>query len=92
MTIDSCRIKILEELLETESTYVTQLEILNNDIVVPTIENELLPEDEIRNVFINVQDILAFNQVFLTDIRGRVTASIKSPETELSDIFLSRVR
>ena len=54
-------------------------------------EKELLPEEECWNVFANLQDILAFNEVLLTELTERVQKSMESPETELSDLFLSRV-
>ena len=35
MTIDSCRIKILEELKDTEKTYVSQLGLVYNVNITP---------------------------------------------------------
>lgn len=90
LTVDSCRVKILEELLETEQTYVRQLRTLVGEIVREVKTNELLPPEETWNLFSNIEEILEFNEQLLTELEARVHQSISQVETPFSDIFLSR--
>lgn len=70
LTEDTCRIKIIEELMETERTYIRMMREV--DTIVQTInEKEYLPAEETAGVFSNISDLLHDHEILLADLESR---------------------
>ncbi|KAJ2762544.1 hypothetical protein IWQ56_005019, partial [Coemansia nantahalensis] len=82
---NSQRMKILSELLVTEVTYVDTLKNVVGVFLNPMREARILAEYELREIFSNVEVILAFhNDHFLPAIAH----AISQPEMAIGDVFL----
>ncbi|KAI9506130.1 hypothetical protein BX070DRAFT_219377 [Coemansia spiralis] len=82
---NSQRMKILSELLVTEVTYVDTLKNVVGVYLNPMREAKVLSESELREIFSNIEVILAFhNDHFLP----AVTYAISKPEMAIGDVFL----
>ncbi|KAJ2779293.1 hypothetical protein H4R18_004101 [Coemansia javaensis] len=82
---NSQRMKILSELLVTEVTYVDTLKNVVGVFLNPMRETKILSESELREIFSNIEVILAFhNDHFLPS----VTHSISQPEMAIGSVFL----
>ncbi|KAG8707206.1 hypothetical protein FRC08_000639 [Ceratobasidium sp. 394] len=69
------RKKVLQELLDTEQTYVDGLDMVYNHFLAPLIESlasphPLLTPADLSVVFPGFIDILSFNRSFLSDLRA----------------------
>ncbi|KAG9080983.1 hypothetical protein FRC06_005958, partial [Ceratobasidium sp. 370] len=69
------RIKVLQELLDTEQTYVDGLDMVYNHFLAPLIESlasphPLLTPADLSVVFPGFIDILSFNRSFLSDLHA----------------------
>ncbi|KAJ1892960.1 hypothetical protein LPJ81_005453, partial [Coemansia sp. IMI 209127] len=81
----SQRMKILSELLVTEVTYVDTLKNVVGVYLNPMREAKALSESELREIFSNIEVILAFhNDHFLPAI----TYAISNPEMAIGSVFL----
>ncbi|KAJ2598088.1 hypothetical protein H4R99_004249 [Coemansia sp. RSA 1722] len=81
----SQRLKILSELLVTEVTYVDTLKNVVGVYLNPMREAKILAESELREIFSNIEVILAFhNDHFLPSI----TYAISQPDTAIGSAFL----
>ncbi|KAJ1818676.1 hypothetical protein LPJ56_003796, partial [Coemansia sp. RSA 2599] len=81
----SQRLKILSELLVTEVTYVDTLKNVVGVYLNPMREAKILSESELREIFSNIEVILAFhNDHFLPSI----TYAISQPDTAIGKAFL----
>ncbi|KAJ2856805.1 hypothetical protein J3B02_001394 [Coemansia erecta] len=79
------RLKILSELLVTEVTYVDTLKNVVGVYLNPMREAKILSESELREIFSNIEVILAFhNDHFLPSI----TYAISQPDTAIGKAFL----
>ncbi|KAJ2117761.1 hypothetical protein GGF48_004683 [Coemansia sp. RSA 921] len=82
---NSQRMKILSELLVTEVTYVDTLKNVVGVYLNPMREAKVLSETELREIFSNIEVILAFhNDHFLP----AVTYAISRPEMAVGSVFL----
>ncbi|KAJ1730947.1 hypothetical protein LPJ61_002769 [Coemansia biformis] len=80
------RMKILSELLVTEVTYVDTLKNVVGVFLNPMREAKVLSESELREIFSNIEVILAFhNDHFLPAI----THAISQPTMAVGSVFLS---
>ncbi|KAJ1941669.1 hypothetical protein EC988_006699, partial [Linderina pennispora] len=85
---DSQRMKILSELLVTEVTYVDTLKNVVGIFLNPMREAKILSETELREIFSNIEVILAFhNDHFLPGI----TYAISQQDMRIGDIFLHHI-
>ncbi|KAJ2000819.1 hypothetical protein GGI04_003997 [Coemansia thaxteri] len=81
----SQRLKILSELLVTEVTYVDTLKNVVGIYLNPMREAKILSETELREIFANIEVILAFhNDHFLPAI----TYAISQPDAAIGNVFL----
>ncbi|KAJ1665887.1 hypothetical protein EV178_002733 [Coemansia sp. RSA 1646] len=81
----SQRMKILSELLVTEVTYVDTLKNVVGVYLNPMREAKVLSESELREIFSNIEVILAFhNDHFLPAI----TYGISNPDMAIGNVFL----
>ncbi|KAJ2490793.1 hypothetical protein IWW37_002896 [Coemansia sp. RSA 2050] len=81
----SQRLKILSELLVTEVTYVDTLKNVVGVYLNPMREAKILSETELRDIFANIEVILAFhNDHFLPAI----TFAISQPDMAIGNVFL----
>ncbi|KAJ2377779.1 hypothetical protein IW150_001185 [Coemansia sp. RSA 2607] len=81
----SQRLKILSELLVTEVTYVDTLKNVVGIYLNPMREAKILSESELREIFSNIEVILAFhNDHFLPSI----TYAISQPDAAIGNVFL----
>ncbi|KAJ2461079.1 hypothetical protein GGF42_000428 [Coemansia sp. RSA 2424] len=81
----SQRLKILSELLVTEVTYVDTLKNVVGVYLNPMREAKILSETELREIFSNIEVILAFhNDHFLP----AVTFAISQPDMAIGNVFL----
>ncbi|KAJ2813292.1 hypothetical protein FBU31_007464, partial [Coemansia sp. 'formosensis'] len=81
----SQRLKILSELLVTEVTYVDTLKNVVGVYLNPMREAKILSESELREIFANIEVILAFhNDHFLPAI----TFAISQPDMAIGNVFL----
>ncbi|KAJ2909502.1 hypothetical protein GGI21_001818 [Coemansia aciculifera] len=81
----SQRLKILSELLVTEVTYVDTLKNVVGVYLNPMREAKILSETELREIFANIEVILAFhNDHFLPAI----TFAISQPDMAIGNVFL----
>ncbi|KAJ2776953.1 hypothetical protein GGI15_004671 [Coemansia interrupta] len=81
----SQRLKILSELLVTEVTYVDTLKNVVGIYLNPMREAKILSESELREIFSNIEVILAFhNDHFLPS----VTYAISQPDAAIGNVFL----
>ncbi|KAJ2719353.1 hypothetical protein GGI07_005265 [Coemansia sp. Benny D115] len=81
----SQRLKILSELLVTEVTYVDTLKNVVGVYLNPMREAKILSESELREIFSNIEVILAFhNDHFLP----AVTYAISQPDMAIGSVFL----
>ncbi|KAJ6227061.1 ankyrin repeat [Anaeramoeba flamelloides] len=60
------------ELYETEKNYVNLLENLKEKIMKPIIEEQLLERSIRRTIFCNIEEIMAVNRIFLTNLGNRL--------------------
>ncbi|KAJ2553119.1 hypothetical protein EV175_003054 [Coemansia sp. RSA 1933] len=82
---NSQRMKILSELLVTEVTYVDTLKNVVGVYLNPMRESKVLSESELREIFSNIEVILAFhNDHFLPAI----TYAISNPDMAIGSVFL----
>lgn len=66
------------------------MQAVKDKILNEVRENNILPSDEIWNVFGNLEEILEFNTKLFGEIQERVAISFNNPATVFSDIFLKR--
>ncbi|KAL6071820.1 Spore wall protein 2 [Balamuthia mandrillaris] len=80
---------VAEELLATEKTYVNSLETVVKQVIVPLKKTSLnvLTQDEIDQVFLNTEQILAHHQRFLSLLERRIENW--NDDSKLGDIFLN---
>ncbi|KAJ6233251.1 ankyrin repeat-containing [Anaeramoeba flamelloides] len=60
------------ELYETEKNYVNLLENLKEKIMKPIIEEKLIEKSTRRTIFCNIEEIMAVNKNFLTNLGNRL--------------------
>ncbi|KAJ3252276.1 hypothetical protein HK103_001646, partial [Boothiomyces macroporosus] len=85
------RERVVQEILETEKTYVEQLQIMYDLYYVPMVESKNFPSHLINLLFGNIENILKFHQRYLLiDLRTILPCLTKlsqSPGQTLGDFF-----
>eukprot|EP01095_Lingulamoeba_sp_RSL-Kostka_P001601 TRINITY_DN1230_c0_g1_i1.p1 TRINITY_DN1230_c0_g1~~TRINITY_DN1230_c0_g1_i1.p1 ORF type:complete len:464 (+),score=121.21 TRINITY_DN1230_c0_g1_i1:772-2163(+) len=76
------RLNVLDELLNTEKTYLEDLEILVNKFKAPLIENKLVTEGQAVKIFSNVGVILNFHQELYEELRKKISDPTLANEIE----------
>lgn len=61
---------VLQELVESEAQYVSDIEILIKQVLNPVEEKQLLAEDQLQQVFRNIRQLAVLNGKFLTEMQG----------------------
>ena len=84
------RYETLKEIVNTESTYVKGLEILRNNYIGPIKDSGLLSVNDIKQIFLNIDEIYEFNSKFLNEIQQKV--SNFDGTLVLSDVFIKNVK
>eukprot|EP01103_Thecamoeba_quadrilineata_P016777 TRINITY_DN5713_c0_g1_i1.p1 TRINITY_DN5713_c0_g1~~TRINITY_DN5713_c0_g1_i1.p1 ORF type:complete len:545 (+),score=83.61 TRINITY_DN5713_c0_g1_i1:36-1670(+) len=87
--MQSKRNKIVQEVLTSERTYVTNLRILSTVFLEPLMQTELVKEDKLKALFKAITVIMGYSKALLTDLAERVTKW--TVNTKLGDIFLKMV-
>eukprot|EP00633_Aureoumbra_lagunensis_P013027 CAMPEP_0197361804 /NCGR_PEP_ID=MMETSP0893-20130614/63587_1 /TAXON_ID=44058 ORGANISM="Aureoumbra lagunensis, Strain CCMP1510" /NCGR_SAMPLE_ID=MMETSP0893 /ASSEMBLY_ACC=CAM_ASM_000539 /LENGTH=694 /DNA_ID=CAMNT_0042883417 /DNA_START=95 /DNA_END=2179 /DNA_ORIENTATION=+ len=64
------RMKIFEEILETETNYVRDLGVICHSFLIPIEKRELLKRDEIDKVFGNVSELRRIHEELLAKLRA----------------------
>jgi hypothetical protein len=90
VTNNERRSRILEEINETEETYVSMLSKVHQWLVKPLQKaradnEEILTEEEEKEIFSNLSDILSLHQNFVKELSTR----LKNPLPVISDLFSS---
>lgn len=85
------RMRIIQELLQTEETYVKKLGILINEIKIPLSnlsksKKPMIQFSEIQSIFSVIEIIYNINAMLLNDLSAR--SNDWSPEQQIGDIFL----
>eukprot|EP00003_Mantamonas_plastica_P017024 TRINITY_DN2844_c0_g1_i10.p1 TRINITY_DN2844_c0_g1~~TRINITY_DN2844_c0_g1_i10.p1 ORF type:complete len:1160 (+),score=379.73 TRINITY_DN2844_c0_g1_i10:139-3480(+) len=78
------RLMVLNELVETEKTFVNSLTILIQEFLIPVREMELLTPGEVSKVFSVVETIAGLNKKLLTDMEE----AMKSATPDIGSVFL----
>ncbi|KAJ1962296.1 hypothetical protein IWQ62_003575, partial [Dispira parvispora] len=88
------RDRIIQEILETERTYVSGLRLVHQIFYTPLLEateengSTILPSKKVGEIFANFTDILNVNQEFLQQLEARLAPSTWCPTTGcVGDIF-----
>ena len=79
----------MQELLQTEATYVVILDVVVNLFLEPIQERGLMDDVQLKTVFSNIQMIRQLNTTLLSDLQQRV--STWSVHQKIGDIFLQIV-
>src|SRR4051812_33709994 len=89
------RTRVVREILSSEHIYVSNLRVLIEVFLQPlrrAVESGkgIIPPEDIKSIFSNLEDIYAYNANFLEKLDARV--SNWSVESLIGDIFLDMVR
>jgi len=77
MSVAEYRSKIVQEILDTEHSYLTSLNVMIKRYLIPLRENPKLSKEPIADIFGNVEDILATNEVLYKALLDKVAAQGK---------------
>jgi len=80
------RMRVVRELLETERTHVSSLDIAINNYFIPLTATSILPQTTIKAIFSNLEVIRNWNQTFLAFLE----AEVECGET-LGSVFLQMI-
>merc|ERR1712137_539416 len=89
------RQRIINELLDTEQTYVHLLQILNDEFYKPLMKaidegNPIISLVDIKTIFQNLKNILDINTKLLSEMTQRTqTSSFDYDNSEFTDIFIN---
>lgn len=82
------RDKALAELINTERTYVRDLEIIINTYMVPIMERALLQSKDVEVIFSNIESVHSANKFLLGCLEGRLSIKSEDVPNSLGTIFL----
>uniref|UniRef100_A0A6B2L014 DH domain-containing protein n=1 Tax=Arcella intermedia TaxID=1963864 RepID=A0A6B2L014_9EUKA len=92
MKVSFKRVKILEELLETETSYVYSLNSIYVFFIKPLRNSEhetpIIPKDTRQTIFSKASKILSFHKLLLSDFQVRIKHC--TVDTKISDLFFEK--
>ena len=72
------RRRIVDEILSTEATFVSSLQLLVEVYIEPLRKNQLISQNDITSIFSNLEMIYGFNKVLLEELEQAKKMGIKS--------------
>lgn len=86
------RFRIIQELRDTERTYVTSLHMVSVIFISPlrskmNTPKQILSSKELDSIFGNIEDVCKFSQKFLEAIEVKIHPSVWNNETPIGDLF-----
>ena len=89
--MSTVRNNILTEILETEITYVSNLKMIVDNYLRPIREQNILPKDDIRIIFSDIEILVATNKRMLIQLQSKIGTKSRSPNATIGDIFLELI-
>ena len=88
------RFRIIQELRDTERSYVTSLHMITVFFLTPlkkyvNTPQQLLSSKEIKGIFGNIEDVCIFSQTLLESFEVRIHPSAWTDQSTIGDIFNS---
>lgn len=88
----SKRFRIIQELRDTERSYVTSLHMVSVIFISPlkskmNTPKQILSAKELKSIFGNIEDVCHFSQKFLESIEVRIHPSVWTNDSTIGDLF-----
>jgi hypothetical protein len=84
------RAKVLKEMLDTETTYFTQLKTLDFNFIAPLKEQDsiLFRDAQVNSMFSALPSILSLSKDLVGTMRNRITAGADADTITIGDVFV----
>ncbi|XP_045133458.1 uncharacterized protein LOC123517457 [Portunus trituberculatus] len=85
------RKEILTEIMETEIKYGQDLRVMIDQFYRPILVAGLLSRDQLKSIFLNVEDLLEHNRVFSLQLRDALEIALEQGDEDLLTVNVARL-